>query len=241
MLLIALDVGERRIGVAGNDALGITVQPITTIQRTHIQEDIGKILNIVNERGAQAIVAGLPYNMDGTLGFQAQRVEKFCQTLKEASDLPIYFFDERLTSAQSEKELIQLGMRRDKRKQVIDRLAAVHILEGYLQRQRAQTAREGKKMSEFDESSAIVELIDEDGNEVTFEHVLTLAHNGDSYAFLIPLEGLEEEEEDEGMVVLKIVPGEEGEDSDSYEGVEDELLLEELYSLYLQEVEELDD
>jgi putative Holliday junction resolvase len=132
MRLIGLDIGERRIGVAGNDELGFTVQPVGTIMRKNIKEDIRNILAYAQTRGAEGIVAGLPYNMNGTLGFQAERVQHFCERLKAATALPLFYFDERLTSLQAEKELISSGLSRQARRHVIDSLAAVHILEAYI-------------------------------------------------------------------------------------------------------------
>lgn len=90
-----------------------------------------------------------------------------------------------------------------------------------------------------EEMDSIVYLVDEDGREVKFEHIITIEHGRDEYAMLVPLEGLDEDDE-EALVVLKIVPGKDGED-DRYEGVEDEKLLALLYEKYLEQVEFLDD
>ncbi len=130
--VIALDVGDKRIGVAASDLLGLTAQPLETYTRLNIGKDIRHIAGLARERGAACVVVGLPRNMDGTLGEQAGRTRAFAAKLREAG-LEILWIDERLTTAAARRTLIEGGMRREKRKQVIDRIAAVHILETYLQ------------------------------------------------------------------------------------------------------------
>ncbi len=139
--IIALDVGHRRIGVAASDPLGITAQPVETYRRKGLQADIAHFAELFREREAGLIVCGLPLNMNGTQGPQAEETREFAQVLHEACGLPIEFVDERLTSAMAQRNLIESGMRREKRKDVIDQLAAVHILQTYLDK--ARTAKQG--------------------------------------------------------------------------------------------------
>ena len=136
MRALALDVGEKRIGVAMSDPLGITAQPVTTIHRKIRRDDIAQIVDIIKTNGVDTVVCGLPKNMDGSEGFQAEETRLFAQALKEASGMEVVFIDERLTTASARRTLIEGGVRRDKRKGVIDKIAAVYILETYLAKQR---------------------------------------------------------------------------------------------------------
>ena len=232
--LLSLDVGEKRIGIAGSDDLGIAAHGVDTVDRRKPEEDTAKILGIARDRGAQAIIVGLPRNMDGSYGFAAERSREFARLLIEKTDLPVLFEDERLTTVSAEKILLESGMSRQHRKSVIDRLSAVIILESFLKRQERR-----KNMSEDQER--LVELIDENGNKVIFQHEITLHYQDADYAMVVPVEGLEPADDDEGeLVALKIVPGE-TEDLDTYEGVEDEELLDTLYEMYLEEMEALED
>ncbi len=131
--VLALDVGNVRIGVAGNDALGITAQGIETWKRKGLVNDIAHFLEIAKERGAEAFVLGLPKNMDGTEGFQAEDTRTFGDALKEASGLPIFYVDERLTSKSAHNMLHETGIKQKDHKKVVDKIAAVLILETYMQ------------------------------------------------------------------------------------------------------------
>ena len=131
--VLALDVGSKRIGVAGSDLLGITAQAIETRARTKLQDDLEHFTRLARERGAEAFVLGLPRNMDGSEGFQAEDTRAFAKALEETSGLPILFVDERLTTKAAHSVLIEGNVRRKDRKKVVDKLAAVLILESYLQ------------------------------------------------------------------------------------------------------------
>jgi putative Holliday junction resolvase len=129
---LGLDVGDRRIGVAMSDPLGFTAQRLTLIQRQTPEQDARAIEALVNEHEAQAVVMGLPLNMDGTLGEQANKVMAFADTLKTRLCCPVHLWDERLTTMQGERILLETDTSRRKRKQVIDQLAAQLILQQYL-------------------------------------------------------------------------------------------------------------
>ena len=131
--VLALDVGNVRIGVAGNDALGLTAQGIETWKRKGLQNDISHFIEAARERGAEAFVLGLPKNMDGSEGFQAQDTRAFGDALKEASSLPIFYVDERLTSKSAHNMLHETGVKQKDHKKVVDKIAAVLILETYMQ------------------------------------------------------------------------------------------------------------
>ena len=125
MRILGLDVGDRTIGVAISDPLGFTAQGITTIRRKKEEQDIEKILEFCNEYQVETIISGLPKNMNGTIGEQAEKVQKFCAALSEHTDIEIKFWDERLTTMAAD-------MSRKKRKGLVDKIAATYILQGYL-------------------------------------------------------------------------------------------------------------
>ena len=129
--VLGIDVGERRIGVAVSDLLGLTAQGLQTLQTRGAKQDAASVADLANEYGAVAIVCGLPKNMDGSLGFQAERVQQFCELLKEKG-FRILYQDERLTTASARNVLIEANVSRTKRKQVIDKMAAGYILQGFL-------------------------------------------------------------------------------------------------------------
>jgi putative Holliday junction resolvase len=138
MRTIGLDVGDKTIGVAVSDGLGITAQGITTIARRSLAKDLDALKRYIVEYEAGGIVVGLPKNMDGTLGPQAEKVITFVEKLKSAFSLPVELYDERLTTALVTKALIEGDVSRAKRKKVVDMLAAQVILQGYLDRKARQ-------------------------------------------------------------------------------------------------------
>jgi conserved hypothetical protein TIGR00250 len=134
---IGLDVGDKTIGVAISDPSGLIAQGIKTIKRSNLDDDIQEINKIINSFKAEEIVVGFPKNMNGTIGPQGQKVINFVEILKKEIDLPILLWDERLTTVEANRMLIEgADMRRDKRKKVIDKLAATIILQGYLDHKR---------------------------------------------------------------------------------------------------------
>lgn len=132
MRVLGLDIGDRTIGVAISDPLGFTAQGITTIRRKKLEYDIEELLKICKEYNVDTIISGLPKNMNGTLGPQSEKVMEFCQVLKEHIDVPIKYWDERLTTVAAHKAMLEANMSRDKRKKVVDKIAATYILQGYL-------------------------------------------------------------------------------------------------------------
>jgi putative Holliday junction resolvase len=130
--LMGLDVGSRTIGVAVSDLLGFTAQGITTIRRRSLEYDLDELAKLVQEYGVQAFVLGLPLNMNGSEGESAERARLLGDSLKERFDLPVYFQDERLSTVAAQRTLIAGDVSRKGRKQVVDKLAAVFILQTYL-------------------------------------------------------------------------------------------------------------
>ena len=138
MKKIALDVGDKTIGVAVSDALNITAQGITTIERVGIRKDAGKVMDYIREYDCDTVVIGLPKKLDGTDSPQTEKVYEFKTILENKmrssgmGNIKIVYYDERLTTVMAEKVLIEADIRRNKRKQVIDKQAAVIILQSYL-------------------------------------------------------------------------------------------------------------
>jgi len=134
--IMGLDVGDRTIGVAVSDWLMITAQGVTTIRRTNLKNDFNELKKLIEEYQVTKIVSGLPKMLDGTVGIQGEKVLEFLEKLKKHIHLPIELEDERFTTLISEKMLIEADVKRKKRKEVIDKLAAVQILTTYMQRTR---------------------------------------------------------------------------------------------------------
>ncbi len=128
--IMGIDIGEKRIGIAVSDMLGITAQGVETYTRMG-PEDAKYIADKAKELGAQTIVAGLPLNMNGSEGPSAQKARAFMDEVK-AQGLKAVFQDERLTTVSAERALLEADMSRKKRRQVIDKVAAVYILRAYL-------------------------------------------------------------------------------------------------------------
>lgn len=138
MRKIALDVGDKTIGVAVSDELLITAQGVTTIERVGIRKDCGKIIDLIKEYDCDTVVIGLPKRLDGSDSPQTEKVYEFKTMLENKlrsismGHIEIVFQDERLTTVMAERVLIEADVRRSKRKEVIDKQAAVLIMQGYL-------------------------------------------------------------------------------------------------------------
>lgn len=132
MRILGLDIGDRTIGVAVSDPLGLTAQGITTIRRKSTEKDLEEIKKICEEYSVESIVAGLPKNMNGTLGPQSEKVISFCDLIKEDINLPINMWDERLTTVAAHRAMLEADLSRAKRKKIVDKMAAIYILQGYL-------------------------------------------------------------------------------------------------------------
>ena len=134
MRIMALDVGSRTIGIACSDALLLTAQGIETIRRTSLENDFNRLRELISEYEVHELVVGMPKNMNGTKGERAEKTEEFVEKMKAVIDLPVTFWDERLSTVMAERQLIAADVSRKKRKGVIDKMAAVVILQGYLDR-----------------------------------------------------------------------------------------------------------
>lgn len=138
MKKLALDVGDKTIGVAVSDALNITAQGVTTIERVGIRKDSGKVMDYIKEFDCDTVVIGLPKKLDGTDSPQTEKVYEFKTMLENKmrssgmGNVNLTYYDERLTTVMAEKVLIEADVSRRGRKKVIDKQAAVIILQGYL-------------------------------------------------------------------------------------------------------------
>ncbi len=133
---LGLDVGHKRIGVAGCDGTGLIATGLTTIERSSFQQDVEQLQALVAQRQVHLLVVGLPYTMDGNLGFQAKQVQKFARRISVALNLPVEFVDERLTSVQAEEMLLAEGRSPSRHRSAIDRKAAAIILQQWLDQRR---------------------------------------------------------------------------------------------------------
>lgn len=132
MRIMGLDIGSKTIGIAISDELGLTAQGFKTIKRKTMQDDLREIHSVIDQFKIEKMVVGLPINMNGTLGRQAEIVFQWINHLKERIKLPVVTRDERLSTVEATRTLLEADLSRKKRKGVIDKLAAVLILQGYL-------------------------------------------------------------------------------------------------------------
>jgi putative holliday junction resolvase len=141
-VILALDVGEKTIGVAISDESETFAFPGRTIVRQEgYRRDMTSVRQVIDEKAVQEIVVGLPLMMDGSRGIQAEKIDEFVEQLKRYTRLPIHLQDERLSTSEAEKVLISAGRRRHERKQVIDSGAASIILQSFMDRRKRQVAK----------------------------------------------------------------------------------------------------
>ncbi|MGD0015850.1 MAG: Holliday junction resolvase RuvX [Bryobacteraceae bacterium] len=140
--ILALDVGQRRIGVAVSDELGLTAQGLETIERSRTREDYARLSRLAAQKGAVMILVGNPIHMSGREGRQTEWVRRFATGLAARSGLPVELWDERLTTAQAQRVLHASGVSLQKRTRAVDRLAAVILLQSYLDARSTSDASE---------------------------------------------------------------------------------------------------
>ena len=135
MRILGLDYGSRTVGVAVSDPLGITAQPVEIVRRKEenkLRRTLARIEELAGEYQAELFVLGLPKNMNSTLGERAEKSLEFGRMLERRTGLPVVMWDERLTTVAADRVLIESGVRREKRKNYVDQIAAAFILQGYL-------------------------------------------------------------------------------------------------------------
>jgi putative Holliday junction resolvase len=129
---MGLDYGDKTIGVAVSDEFGWTAQGLETVRRKKPEDDLDRLEQIVNQYSVTEIVLGLPKNMNGTIGPRGEICKEFAATLQDKFELTVHLWDERLTTVSAQRTLIEADVSRKKRKLVIDKMAAVLILQGFL-------------------------------------------------------------------------------------------------------------
>jgi len=130
--LIGLDVGERRIGVAVSDEKHVVALPECVVERRSVDEDVRELSEIARAKGAELFVVGLPLRLDGTHGVEAEGVTEFARRLEERSGIPVEMSDERLSTKEAERHLIKSGVKRKRRRNIVDKMAAQIILQSYI-------------------------------------------------------------------------------------------------------------
>ena len=148
MRIIGLDYGERRVGVAISDELGLTAQAVEGYTRQGRRADLAYLARKVRDAGVDTIVVGLPLNMNGTRGPAAEAAERFGQDLGRMTGCRVVMVDERLTTVAAQRDLIAMDLSRERRRRVVDQTAAALILQGYLDRLRRPVASERKEREE---------------------------------------------------------------------------------------------
>ena len=231
--IVALDIGDRRIGIAVSDPLGITAQPIETYTRIGYGPDVRHICEIAKQYDTNRILSGLPLNMDGPRGFQTEKVAQLTEKLTEAG-LDVSFYDERMTTVLAEDALLEANMSRENRKKKVDMVAAVVILQSYLDAQAAQKASAEEEDGES-EDDGVLEMEDEDGNVIRFILSANIPYHGDEYVLLVSEEDSGDIAKDESFIMKKTVD-EVG--NPCYQSLDDEALIARIYEAYLAQGEE---
>lgn len=146
--ILAIDYGSRRMGLAVSDPLGITAQGIETLQRRNKRADFARLARVLRHYDVREIVLGNPLRMSGEKGTQSQKVEEFAEELRKKFDLPVHLWDERLTSAEANRLLREAEVSTEKRARAVDRLAAILILQSFLQARTSRTLGPGSDSPE---------------------------------------------------------------------------------------------
>ena len=246
--VLALDVGEKRIGVAVSDPLGFTAQGVETIQSNGWSHDIERVAQLLKQYETDRLLVGLPRTLSGETGPQAEKILAFAEQLA-ARGWRVRFQDERLTTSLAQRALIEGDVSRRKRREVVDKLAAAYILQsfldagGWIDEEKPKPARvtdvavwKGRiKMDDNENNSMemdnIIELVDENDNPIRFEHIMTVQYGGEDYILLAPVDPTEDMEDDE-VLVLRIDNDENGEEI--YVSVEDDDLVQKVFEKYLE-------
>lgn len=235
--IVALDVGDRRIGIAVSDRLGMTAQPIETYTRVGYGPDVRHIAALAQQHETNRILCGLPRNMDGTQGGQAQKVREFAAKLEEAG-LSVEYYDERLTTVLAEDALLEANMSRADRKKKVDMVAAVVILQSYLDAQAAQSRRseapEEADDAPEEEDGDVLDMEDEDGNVISFVLSARIPYRGEEYVLLTCAEDAGDVAKDETLIMKSTT---DGDGNPCYLSLDDEHLINEIYAAHLRQNE----
>lgn len=142
MRFMGLDVGDKRIGIALSDELGLIASPRDTLCRNGLDHDLDRLLDLARQESVGEILVGMPISMDGSEGPQAKKVMKFVQLLSERAEMPVVPWDERLTTVAAERALLEGDVSRARRRKVIDKVAAAYMLQSYLDYRNQKEAAE---------------------------------------------------------------------------------------------------
>ena len=228
--IVALDVGDRRIGIAVSDPLGITAQPVETYTRVGYGPDVKRVMEICSQYETDQVLCGLPRNMDGSQGFQVEKVRQFAEKLEEQG-LIVSYYDERMTTMLAESALLEANMRRDDRKKKVDMVAAVMILQSYLD---AKTSEDALIEEEEEYDDGILEMVDEDGNPIRFYLSANITYAGDEYVLLTACEDAGDIAQDESFI-MRCALDDEG--NSCYQSLDNEALIAAVYEAYLSQNE----
>lgn len=239
MRILGLDYGDKTIGVAVSDELKLIAYGVETIRRKSPDKfnlEIERLSHIINEYAIEKIIIGFPKNLNNSCGQQCQKTLIFKEHLACAfPNLQIILWDERLSSAAASKNLSFAGINAFNQKKVIDKMAAVFILQGYLDYLKI----EEEKIMDYDEfendQDNIIVMFDDDGNEQELFVLGSVEDNGEKY--LIVSEDLEQENDEQDVVVLKEIDSDD-EDNVDYSIVEDDDELERIIDLFEQQDED---
>lgn len=225
--IVALDIGDARIGVAVSDESRLIATPIDTIYRVGYGPDVRRVLEICKQHDTTQVLSGWPLNMDGTAGFQSAKVKAFCEQLEKAG-LTVFYQDERLTTVTATNALIEGNMHRAERKHNVDKVAAAVILQQYL-----DTCRNAVQTAEIEESALgeeepLVTLTAPDGSEVAFRFGAVVPYDGKEYAVLLELEDNPDGEEQ--VLITRLEPTDDG--SMTFVVEEDSHAVEQVFNQY---------
>jgi putative Holliday junction resolvase len=217
---MALDVGDKWIGIAISDELRILAKPLEPYRRSgRLEEDVCRLIEQANRWNATQIVVGLPLNMNHSLGPQAEKTLHLMDRLGKKFSGSVVSRDERLTTRQAERILVGQDVRRDRRKHLIDSVAASLILEGFLNELRINSEKEVDRVADdkdpnnddlMADDGEIITLTDEEGNEHEFVVVDVIEVDMHEYAILLPVDS--EEEEEAEAVILRLEKDADGDD-----------------------------
>lgn len=236
--IVALDIGDKRIGVAVTDPFGEYAIPCETYFRKGVfSEDIKNVAEIVKGKGATEVVCGLPVNFDGSDSVQTEKTKRFIERLQEELNLPVHTEDERFTSVEAHRTQVESGVKLKDSKKTVDSIAASYILDGYLAK--TKKAGEGeKKMENEEELDALdetLELEDEDGNTVRLNFLATIEYKGEKYCCFTDADADEEEAE---VQIFHLTGDEQDRRLDV---IEDDALLDEVFAEFCKEYEAYED
>ena len=232
MRIMGLDFGSRTVGVAISDSLLLTAQGVEIIRRKEenkLRQTLARIEELIVENEVEEIVLGLPKNMNDTEGVRVELTKEFKDKLERRTGLPVYFWDERLTTVAADKAMMEAGIRRENRKDYVDMIAATLILQGYLDR-RNNEKKKGNRMSKLEKITFRPE-----GEEPVEFYVLEQTRIGGHNYILVT----DVEEGDGDALILKDM-SQDGEEESIYDVVSDDEELEAVSGVFADMLEDVD-